>query len=151
MKTKPRINQIAGFTMIELISVIVILGILVSFAVPNYIASVERAKCTQAIHVLKTMRNAAISFFTDNQTFVGITPAILENQVGARFFSGDDNSDWQYLTSITTADVIQVQANRLGGAHGGTSLSLTDNIAAGGEPYWGGDYPLIENIILFDN
>jgi len=141
-----------GFTLIELVIVIIVLGVLVSIALPNYARSVERAKCSQAIQILKSMRSAALSYFSDNQTFAGITVQGLENQVGARFFSGDvaanvagnKNKDWYYSIPASTATRIQVQATRRRGPHaaaGNTTITLTDDISANQKELWGGSYP----------
>ncbi len=152
MYTVRKKTQSRGFTLVELIVTIIVLGILVSIALPNYARSVERAKCSQAIQVLKSMRSAALSYFSDNQTFAGITVQGLENQVGARFFSGDaaanvagnENKDWYYSIPASTATRIQVQATRRRGPHaeaGNTTITLTDDISSNEKELWGGTYP----------
>ncbi|MCG2711173.1 MAG: type II secretion system GspH family protein [Candidatus Omnitrophica bacterium] len=138
-----------GFTLVELMIVTIILGLLATIALPNYARSTERAKCSQAIQILKTMRSAALSFFSDNQTFAGITVQGLENQVGARFFSGDaaanaaanENNDWYYSIPTTTSTSLQLQATRRRGPHENTVMTLTDDITAGKQELWGGSYP----------
>lgn len=127
-------TNIQGFTLTELMIVLIVLGILVSIAIPNYARSVERAKCSQAIQLLKAMRSAALSYFSDidNQTFAGITMQDLENQVGARFFSdATENNDWIYSIAAADATSITLQATRRGGPHaaaGNTDITLTDDI-----------------------
>ncbi len=44
-----KINNLRGFTLIELIIVIMIVGILLSIAIPNFIAFRERQKIEQKI------------------------------------------------------------------------------------------------------
>ena len=58
-----------GFTMIEMMIVVVLVGILASIAVPNYMHSMETAKCSQGMAVLKNMRTAELDYFRENENF----------------------------------------------------------------------------------
>ena len=151
MNTVRKKTHSPGFSLVELMIIVIVLGILISLAIPNYARSVERAKCSQAIQVLKSMRSAALSYFSDidNQTFAGITVQGLENQVGARFFSGDaaanadtnQNKDWYYSITAGTATRVQLQATRRRGPHTAAIITLTDDITANQKELWGGSYP----------
>ncbi|WP_435104225.1 type II secretion system major pseudopilin GspG [Arhodomonas sp. AD133] len=55
-----------GFTLIEIMVVIVILGILVAFAVPNIMDNPEEARLTKARHDLRTIENALEMYKLDN-------------------------------------------------------------------------------------
>ena len=48
----------AGFTLVELAVVIVIIGVLASFGVPKFMQSVERSKATEAFNFLSALRSA---------------------------------------------------------------------------------------------
>jgi len=146
-----------GFTLTELIIAIIVMGILISIAVPTYTRSIERAKCAQGREVLKSMRTAALSYFSDKQTFAGVTVSALENQVGARFFSGDlaanaatnENQDWYYSIAAADATSITLQATRRGGPHaiaGNATMTVTDNILTGVKELWGGSYPRLNPV-----
>ncbi|MBI4846578.1 MAG: prepilin-type N-terminal cleavage/methylation domain-containing protein [Candidatus Omnitrophica bacterium] len=123
-----------GFTMVELMVVCLIIGILVTIAIPNYARSVERAKCSQAMHNIKTLRSAAIDFYAENQTFVGATRDVLATRVGANF---DDNTDWTYNVTTQTAGAWTLTATRRGGhwaSVGQTTITLNQ------DETWGGTY-----------
>lgn len=55
-----------GFTLIEIMVVVVILGILIAFAVPNIMDNPERARLTKAKHDIRTIENALEMYRMDN-------------------------------------------------------------------------------------
>ncbi len=66
-KFKNRLEtQYAGFTLIELIIVIAIVGILTSIAVPNYIKYKEKARVVAAITDLKFLEKEIMNFGAEN-------------------------------------------------------------------------------------
>src|SRR5688572_15802249 len=67
----------SGFTLIELLVVIIILGILLAIAVPSYLNIQERARNNAAQSNLRAMIPAVETFYADNGTYVGMTPAAL--------------------------------------------------------------------------
>jgi prepilin-type N-terminal cleavage/methylation domain-containing protein len=60
-----------GFTMIELIFVIVILGILASVAIPKLSASRDDAKISAALTEIKNIRSEFASYYTARGVFTG--------------------------------------------------------------------------------
>jgi len=47
-----------GFTLVELAVVVVIIGVLAAFAVPRFLASVERSKASEAFNYLAAVQSA---------------------------------------------------------------------------------------------
>jgi len=60
-----------GFTLIEIMIVVAIIGILMAIAIPAYGNYVKRAKVTEAVAALSEMRVKMEQHFQDNRTYVG--------------------------------------------------------------------------------
>lgn len=64
-------KQHRGFTLIEVMIVVAIVGILSAIAIPSYTQYVLRGKLSEAHSNLLGLRTQAEQYFQDNRTFVG--------------------------------------------------------------------------------
>ena len=60
-----------GFTLIELMVVVVIVGILSAIAIPQYSDYIRRSRVPDAVSGLSTRQTQMEQFFQDNRTYVG--------------------------------------------------------------------------------
>jgi type IV pilus assembly protein PilA len=68
MLQKLRRNNRKGFTLIEIMIVIAIIGILAAIAIPNYLAYRTKGQDSVTIASAKNFWNAAMAYFADDKT-----------------------------------------------------------------------------------
>ncbi len=64
-----------GFTLIELMIVVAIIGVLAAIAIPSYSEYVIRSRITGATSVLSDMGVKMVQYFQDNRTYIGACAA----------------------------------------------------------------------------
>jgi type IV pilus assembly protein PilA len=77
VKAKRRFSE--GFTLVELLVVISIIGILASVLIPNLTGARNRAYKAQAIACAKAISTAEEMYFIDNQTYTATSSSLDAN------------------------------------------------------------------------
>jgi type IV pilus assembly protein PilE len=65
-------NQPKGFTLIELMVVIIVISILAAFAIPGYMSQLERARRAEGIIALELLSQQQEKFFSQYRTYTGV-------------------------------------------------------------------------------
>ena len=68
-----------GFTLTELIVVVVLIGILTTFALPRYMINVEISKAKEATDFLRQWQAARTIAFAETETYMHVNASELEN------------------------------------------------------------------------
>jgi type IV pilus assembly protein PilA len=75
---KSRRDAEEGFTLIELMVVVLIIAILIAIAIPTFLGARQRAQDSAAKSDLRNAAAAAKVFYTDAETYVGMNSTTLE-------------------------------------------------------------------------
>jgi type IV pilus assembly protein PilE len=92
IKQQPK--SLSGFTLIELMIVVAIIGILATIAMPNYTAFVKRGKAAEATSTLANLKVKMEQYYQDNKTYAnGVAPSTVTAPCapvnGAEYFQYD--------------------------------------------------------------
>jgi general secretion pathway protein G len=131
MKSLARKNQAPGFTLIEMIIVVAIMGILVSVAIPIYQVHIRRAHEAVLKEDLYTMRNAIDQFTQDKSK----APQDLNDLVTAGYLRAipndpftNSNTTWQTVQEDVQMAIDQTQPG-ITDVKSGSSLTSTEGTA----------------------
>lgn len=122
-----------GFTLLEVLIVIVILGVIAGLAVPVYVANVEKSRAQEAITQLDAIRGSMLRYFASTGTYA--TATILANagvaagtdiDVNPNNLTGGQNQLFNYTITAQGVGTFTVTATRIAGRPAGAA------IAAGG-------------------
>jgi general secretion pathway protein G len=118
----------SGFTLVELMIVMTIIGILAAIAIPDYIKSVKRANEAVLREDLYTMRTAIDSYTVDKEK----APQSLDDLVQAGYLKAIPkdpmtslNDTWMTSESDTMTDINETQGG-MDDVHSGSEGLATD-------------------------
>ena len=117
-----------GFTLLEILIVIVILAVLAGLAIPIYAASVEKSRAQEAIQGLSQARGAMLRYFASNGTYVGATlrafggaAAATDIDADINNLQGGQNQLFDYTLGGLGAGTFTVTATRINGRPAGAA------------------------------
>ena len=117
-------NRNQGFTLIELMIVVAVIGVLAAIAIPNYNEYVQRSRITRAVAALSDMRVKLEQYFQDNRTYVGACAA----GTVAPLPPAGDNPDFTISCPTLTATTFVVQADGDGAGASGKMSGFLYNV-----------------------
>ena len=105
-----------GFTLVEVMVVVLIIGILLAIGIPTFLGARSRAQDRAAQSNLRIAQNTALILFTDDGTFAPATDAGLA--------TAEPQLDWVVGTAASTDDkLVSVGPNTTGTEFGAAALS----------------------------
>ncbi len=93
----------AGFSLVELTIVVVILGVLATFAVPRFMASVERSKAAEAFNYLTQIQTAQQAYNARAGRYASKLKDLDVTLQSPKYFkvSGPTSSNWEKNWKMT--------------------------------------------------
>lgn len=126
-------NNKSGFTLLEIIIVIIIVGVLASLALPRLFNTIEFSRSTEALNVLGGLKRAADRCALANEAMTG-APAWATctswDQLGTENPGAVPGAIFGYVVAFADPDW-SVIATRVGGAAAGDTITYTYDIASG--------------------
>lgn len=123
-KDNPAPSNVSGFTLLELIVVIIIVGVLAALALPRFFATIEYSRSTEAMNALGVIRKSVIR-----------CGGITDNVVGCDNFAALDLNDpssepgahFTYQIVITGANAFTISGvrNTLNGGTSGDTVNIS--------------------------
>ncbi len=128
-----------GFTLVELLIVVAIIGILVGIAIPNFLGARIRARVAKSYADLDAIAKANEMYFVDNGEYTDTTSQLAPTYVASgtmtdpwgdpyKIYTSPSTSPTMYLivgygpdqnNDVTSGDISWAEADRVRGAIGG--------------------------------
>lgn len=121
-----------GFTLIELMIVVAIIGILAAIALPAYQTYVAKSKFTEVVSATQGVKSAFEVCYSTEQTFTDCD----DSQDGSVSAAVAGATGGQYVQSVGVVNNV-ITATGSGAGLAGITYILTGTSTAGGQVTWG--------------
>ncbi len=132
-----------GFTLLELLMVVIIIGILASIALPQYIRATERARATEALQIAGAIRAAEVRYKaqSDASVYTDVLDELDAEIPGVGITPGQMKSwDTPPVVTVTGVDGSVLMTRSGTGNYAGQTIGIcfnTGDVFGNFEPYFG--------------
>ncbi|MEK6715763.1 MAG: prepilin-type N-terminal cleavage/methylation domain-containing protein [Candidatus Omnitrophota bacterium] len=126
-----------GFTLLELIIVVIIIGVLAGIAIPQYLNAVERAKLSKATANLSLISSAEKMYCAQNSVYLTSTfdaASVVNDAELDKWSEGlpaaiTSDPDWAYNVAVPAANQFLITADRASGTYDTCIVTLDEKNA----------------------
>jgi type IV pilus assembly protein PilA len=143
---KSRRDEEEGFTLIELMVVVLIIAILIAIAIPTFLGARQRAQDRAAQSDLRNALTAEKTFYTDGESYTNDTAALTAIEPSLKWNTAVDTGPMVTWAAATSGTVCMARQSKSGttfaiadistGAGAGTHYNKSD-CSGGGYAAWG--------------
>jgi prepilin-type N-terminal cleavage/methylation domain-containing protein len=108
-----------GFTLLELIVVIIIIGVLASLAVPQYFKVTERGRAAEGVGLLSLLRGSQIRYKAEKSAYATTVASLDADYTTTKYFTVNDPAG-------TAAEVAKVTRNATQQSYGAYVLIISE-------------------------
>ncbi len=123
-----------AFTLLELITVVVILGVLAAMAVPMFTKAIEESKNREAVAALRLIRTAQRMYYLEYENYVTATST---DELNSKLDLAIESENWQFSTARQAGTPVNFVASAQRTL---SSRQRTFNIDAAGTITCSGDF-----------
>ncbi|MFC1623871.1 prepilin-type N-terminal cleavage/methylation domain-containing protein [Candidatus Omnitrophota bacterium] len=112
-----------GFTLVEVLIVVIIIGILAAIGIPQFADSIEKAKGGEAMAGLGHIQTGEKIYYAENEVYTADWAADLDISLTERFWT---------FTIVTPGQTYVATATRSGGSRANQTLTMNETGTMGG-------------------
>ena len=114
-----------GFTLLELITVVIIIGILAMIAVPQFFRIAERGRAAEGVQILGAVKNAQLRYAAEYGSTTN-DAAVIDMEVGTtRFFNPPSLVGSVNVRTSTGVEIANITRNNTSLAYNAYTLNIT--------------------------
>ncbi len=126
MNTHKLTHRSQGFSLIELLIVISIIGIMAAVAIPQLNAYLKRGRETAAIESLREIHRAQAQYYSAKGKFTSLNDLVESEMLGRKYGEGRTISGYTYTSTDVSPNTFTIHADRFSDGDGYNDFNVTE-------------------------